>query len=447
MEKQEHGPQRTGRFLRGGSFGHQKKTQRDSCKIGERGVHPKNHAYTIGMIQLCIALKLQSSASFRAVSKTIVILGMYMDLTTKAPSHSTILLWVKKYGHHELTSPKEVADDWVVILDESVQFGQSKLLVIYGIRQSKIDFSRPLKYQDLSPLLLMCRSSWDGEAIKAHLMVIQEQIGCIKYAVADHGNNIKKAIRLMGIPHVYDLTHRISLSLEHIYKEDAEFKGFTKRMASLRGAQALGKMAHVLPPAQRSKARFMNLRPISDWGMAILNLLDRPGNSFKAEKESLSWVESYRDLIQELAQLNRTINTIQSELKNNGLSKKTIAACASTLEEGKTDRLWQFKQTMNEYFQQTIESLKGIDRALCSSDILESSFGKYKNYLQANPMVGITNLCLSIPAFTGNLEREGLMAAFERTKVESIEKWTKSNIGETTLAKRLKVLKWGGNKI
>ena len=398
------------------------------------------------MIQLCIALKLQSSASFRAVSRTIVILSVYLDLATKAPCHSTILLWVKKYGHHELTGPKEVADDWVVILDESVQFGQSKLLLVYGIRQSKIDFSRPLKYQDLCPLLLMCRSSWNGEAIKAQLMHVQEQIGCIRYAVADHGNNIKKAIRLMGIPHVYDLTHRISLSLEHIYKEDAEFRAFTKRMARLRGTQALGKMAHVLPPAQRCKARFMNLRPISDWGMAVLNFLDRPVNCFKDEKRSLAWVEGYRSLIVELAQLNRTINTIESELKNNGLSEKTIAKCASTLEEGRTERLQQFKQTMNEYFQQTMQSLNGIDKALCSSDILESSFGKYKNYLQANPMVGITNLCLSIPAFTGTLEREGLKAAFEGTKTENIETWTKSNIGETTLAKRLKVLKWGVNK-
>lgn len=398
------------------------------------------------MIQLCIALKLQSSASFRAVNKTIVILGLYMDLALKAPSHSTILLWVKKYGHHELTRPREVADDWVVVLDESVQFGQSKLLLVYGIRQSKIDFARPLKYQDLAPLMLMCRPSWNGEAIKARLMDIQEQIGCIKYAVADHGNNIKKAIRLMGIPHVYDLTHRISLSLEHIYKEDAEFKEFTKRMARLRGAQALGKMAHVLPPAQRCKARFMNLRPISDWGMAALNLLDRPGDRFGDEKENLVWVENYRDLIGELAQLNRTINTIQSKLKNNGLSKDTIAMCASMLEEGRTERLQRFKQAMNEYFQQTIESLKGIDKALCSSDILESSFGKYKNYLQANPMVGITNLCLSIPAFTGTLESGELMAAFEGTKVENIENWTKTNIGKTTLSKRLEVLKWGENK-
>lgn len=398
------------------------------------------------MIQLCIALKLQSSASFRAVSKIIVVLGIYLELTVKSPSHATILLWVKKYGHHELTRPKEIADDWVVILDESVQFGQSKLLLVYGVRQSKIDFTQPLKYQDLTPLVLMCRSSWNGESIKEQLMGIQEEIGAIKYAVADHGNNIKKAIRLMGLPHVYDLTHRISLCLEHIYKEDDSFKEFTKRMARLRGAQALSKMAHVLPPAQRSKARFMNLRPISDWGTAVLNLLDRPGSQFKEEKENLSWVESYRDLITELAQLNKMINTIQLKLKNNGLSKGTVEVCQNILEEGRTKRLQQFKQSMNLYFQQTMNSLKGIDQALCSSDILESSFGKYKNYLQANPMVGITNLCLSIPAFTGNLGREGLMDAFERTKVENIENWTKSNIGKTTLAKRLEVLKMGCKK-
>ena len=58
-------------------------------------------------------------------------------------------------------------------------------------------------------------------------------------------------------------------------------------------------------------------------------------------------------------------------------------------------------------------------------------------------MVGITNLCLSIAAFTGTIEEDEIIQAFETTRVDQINKWTLSNIGKTTLAKRMEVLKKG----
>ena len=331
----------------------------------------------------------------------------------------------------------------MIILDESVQFGQNKLLVIYGVRHLDIDFTRPLNYQDLVPLALMSKSTWSGEDIKKELFNIEKQIGKIKYAVADHGSAIKKSLKLAGISHIYDLTHFISITVEHIYREDPIFKEYTKKMAYLRATQALGKMAHVLPPAQRSKARFMNLRPISDWGVSVLNFLDKVDEHFNAEKQSLSWVDQYRDFIKELALLNKMINTIQLTLKTNGLSKLTVETCKQTLSESTSARLIQFKNKVCDYFQQIFNDLPDLDRVLCTSDILESAFGKYKNYLQANPMVGITNLCLSISAFTGEMKPEDLKDAFEKTTVNKIKQWTEKNIGETTLSKRLKVLKNG----
>lgn len=374
----------------------------------------------------------------------MIIINMYLQISTKAPTHSTILLWIKKYGYYELSRPKFRADDWIVMLDESVQFGQNKLLVIYGLRQCNIDFTRPLNYRDLSPLLLKSKSSWSGQHIKEMLEDVQEDIGGnIIYAVADHGNTIKKALNLMKIPHVYDITHRIALSLQHIYREDPEFKAYTERMTHLRRSQVLGKMSHVLPPLQRAKSRFMNLRPISDWGMAVLNLLDQSGECFEDEKVYLSWVKSYSSLIRELALINEIINKIQLMLKTEGLSKQTAQKTKEILNRCQTKRLKEFKSVINEYIEQTLEALPDVDRLLCSSDILESSFGKYKNYLQDNPMVGITNLCLSISAFTGSLVSDELKDAFENTSVGNIEEWTRTNIGKTTLSKRQEVLKVG----
>lgn len=394
----------------------------------------------MAIIQFCLAIKLTSSTSFRAINQIIVVLNIYLNLSLKVPTHATILLWVKKYGYFKLNTANDFANDWVIILDESVQFGQNRLLLVYGIRQSKIDFTRPLNYKDLTPLSLISKSSWKGDDIKGQLEDIEKKVGRICYAVADYGNPIKKAIKMLDIPHVYDITHCISLILEHIYKEDQEFKEYTKQLAHLRGAQSLGKMSHVLPPAQRASARFMNLKPISDWGVAVLKLLDDRTDGFIPEKENLKWVDVYGDLIKELALLNQTINKIQLILKTSGLSKTSVEACIGILSKGTTKRFIQFKQEMIKYFNDVLSTSK-FDQVLCCSDIIESSFGKYKNYLQANPMIGITNLSLSLAAFTGSLASEEIMEAFQTTQVNDIKKWTETNIGQTTLSKRLNVFK------
>jgi len=396
------------------------------------------------LIQLCIGIKLQSSASFRAIHQIILVLNLYLNLSMKAPSHSTVLLWIKKYGYYELTKEKLRAEDWVILLDESVQFGQNKLLVIYGIRESDIDFTRPLQYQDLTPLVLKSKSSWKAEDIKEQIQTIQQQNGTIRYAVADQGSSIRKALDLMDIPHVYDLTHFISLTIEHLYKNDSEFKEYTQKLAHLRGAQALSKMAHVLPPAQRAKARFMNLRPISDWGMAVLRLLDKPIDQYKAEIENLTWVNQYRSLIVELALLNKMVNGIQVVLKTQGLSNKNIILCKPILAQANTKRLMDFSKNMLEYLLSAINTVPKAEKIICSSDILESSFGKYKNYLQANPMIGITNLCLSLSAFTGAINNNEVKCAFENTTITDIKNWTNMNVGKTTMMKRKEIFKKTG---
>jgi len=351
---------------------------------------------------------------------------------------------MKKYGYYELVKPKLLCGDWIVILDESVQVGQNKLLVIYGIRQCNIDFNRPLNYQDLTPLILRSKSSWDSHHIKEMLLDCQEQIGGkIIYAVADQGSSINKALKLMEIPHIYDLTHCIALILDHIYRDDSEFKEYTEKLAYLRRSQVLGKMSHVLPPIQRAKSRFMNLRPISDWGMNVLNLFDRSPEDFLEEINHLNWVNNFRIFIMELSLLNKMINEIEFILKREGLSKQTANRCIEIINQSNTERLQKFRDSIIEYLQGTIETLPKTEKILCSSDILESSFGKYKNYLQSNPMVGITNLCLSIAAFTGSLSSNELKEAFENTTVRDIDKWTKSNIGKTTLARRVEVFNMG----
>jgi hypothetical protein len=114
-------------------------------KSVETGKPPKRYKYGINVIQALVGCKLLSSGGFRALSKIFRIISLSLSLVIEIPCRNTIRSWVQKIGYYELTRPKEVSDDWIIILDLSMQLGQDKILLIYGIRRKNLNFDRPLK--------------------------------------------------------------------------------------------------------------------------------------------------------------------------------------------------------------------------------------------------------------------------------------------------------------
>ena len=53
-----------------------------------------------------------------------------------------------------MQAPIKKTNDWVLIIDESIAVGHERLLVIYGVRTSQIDFNRALTYNDLTPFFI-----------------------------------------------------------------------------------------------------------------------------------------------------------------------------------------------------------------------------------------------------------------------------------------------------
>ena len=103
-------------------------------------------------------MKLESSTGFRAVSKVLVIVQIYFELTRKSPTHTTVLNWVHKIGYFRLSQKKEIANDWIIIPDESIQLGRDKALVIYGIREKNLPSHRALNFTDLVPLRIIVKT-------------------------------------------------------------------------------------------------------------------------------------------------------------------------------------------------------------------------------------------------------------------------------------------------
>jgi len=86
------------------------------------------------MITLFIRLVTEAATSLRAAAKNIDIMQPMLGLTIAVPSWHCGRLWLMRLGHYMLTREKTIGNDWVWIVDHSVQTGEEKCLVILGMR-------------------------------------------------------------------------------------------------------------------------------------------------------------------------------------------------------------------------------------------------------------------------------------------------------------------------
>lgn len=271
-------------------------------------------------------------------------------------------------------------------------------------------------------------------------MDIQKEIGTIAYAVGDYGSDLKKGLKLLNIPHVHDITHKIALILEKAFTDNVFYKEITQNMSDMRIKLSQSDIAHVIPPKQRKKSRYQNLKIISDWCVKVLNLMENDQEKSKAIKDNLKWILPYKTFILELSEINQAICKIEKVLKHNGLSIATREECALHLDTLTSNQGIHIKKQILSHLNMTLVNLPENRKILATSDIIESAFGKYKNYVSCNPMAGITNLVLSIAAFTSSLDEKEIKKALEVTAINDIKKWTEQFIGKTLLQKRREAL-------
>lgn len=370
---------------------------------------------------------------------------LFADLNISPPSHSTIILWSKKFGLYHIERKIPKSNDWVIILDESIEFGNEKMLVILGIKEHDIDYNKALQYQDLECLALKISNSWKGDEIKKILDEVRSKVGEIKYAIADMGNAIKKALAISEISHVEDLTHKLSWIIKNIFEKNEEFMAYTKKLAHLRKTMALSKMSHILPPTQRVHSRFMNLKPIVDWGLSIIEIYKDRTLLPIASAEKLRGVVEHKELLIELSQIVEQAISIQKIFKNKSVSEKTIRECKRHLDKlPNRPNINTFKSEVLMYLKRmrTIKNEQNLKNILCSSDIIESSFGKYKSYINNNKSIGITALSLTIPAFLNDYSNKNtVLSAMENITTNDIKHWSGNNIGDSLITRRKAVLK------
>jgi hypothetical protein len=376
-----------------------------------------------------------SGVSFRSVSKIILVMNISFNLNLRIPSHATVLNWVKKQGIANFRDKTFYDQEkWILIIDESIQFGNKKLLAVLGVPASKQNLGRALTYKDLVPVILKASESWTASEIESEIRSCLD-VEQVLYIVSDNGNNLKSCYNQLGIKHIEDVGHKFSWIIKETFEKQADFETYTKLLSGLRGKLAMSKYSHIIPPNQRIVSRFMNLSPLFHWGNRILKLLDKKLLN-ESEVEKVGFVNQYRELIIQTNHLLGIINKIQKTLKNEGFSKNTSSRCLGLLEDIKDERGKKVVAMIETYFEETLQKMSDQKNIFCSSDIIESCFGKYKSIVKANKSVGITDLCLCIPCLMSEGSLDQIPKAMRNIKTKHIKDWKDKNIGETLYAKR-----------
>ena len=121
---------------------------------------------------------------------------------------------------------------------------------------------RPLQYTDLKTLLIVNKSSWNGELVAKELKKLEATIGKFKYAVGDYGSDLRKGLVLSEIAHIHDLSHLIALIIEKLYKNDDRFIEFKSKMSNMRNKFAQTDIAAIVPPKGRKKSEYQSFDKI-----------------------------------------------------------------------------------------------------------------------------------------------------------------------------------------
>jgi hypothetical protein len=370
-------------------------------------LRPKGHSYLVCVIETAIKFLVTGLNSLRGIEKNFEILTEYWIFST--PNFNTIRQWSLRLGLYEFNRQKEYREDWIFILDMTIELGATKCLVILGISQEKFtrivkEEVRSLQHQDVEVLGLEIMDKSPGTVILEKLKKLAERVGRPVQIISDWGSDIKKGINLYkeenpGVILTYDITHKMANLLKKELLPDERFQDFLRQCSLTRQRIQQTKLYFLIPPRQRTKARYHNVDVLIEWAVKIIEY---------EKKQDFSLISTTYNLDNEaLSLLGFTLNVdILNILKN--LTPFIYENCN------------EFSEAIRKYLGQELWEIHGEIICQCSDlgrRFFYNKFGWLFNYeLDIN---SYTEIFTQIHSVQIQLKTQGLHS-------KSLEEWLKT---------------------
>jgi hypothetical protein len=414
---------------------------------------PRYHQYSVGHVKLYLDLVLADAISVRGASRATQTMKTAFQLPLAVPEWHTGRLWLQRLGYYKLTRPKEQANDWIWIADHTVQIGAEKCFVILGLRQRDLPpVGRCLRHQDVELLALLPVAKSNQAVVQGQLEATVAKTGVPRLIVGDHGSDLKAGVENFCQEHpetsfIYDIKHKTAAVLKRELAHDATWLEFTRLATHTKNCLQQTALAHLVPPNQRTKARYMNIDVLVQWGQDVLALLDSrqpaaaaqcPGQQLQAK---LGWITRFRQPLAEWGELLQLTSGTADFVRRQGLYGKVHLQLAAQLQElAHTARTQRVRTELVAFVAQESAKAHAGERLLGSSEVIESVLGKLKHLEQDQATSGFTGLLLSLGAMVSATTADVILQALESVPTQEVLDWCKETLGPSVQAKRRRAL-------
>jgi hypothetical protein len=414
---------------------------------------PAGHQF--GLVQVVLMLNwVLSGMTLRGTCGALVCMRA-MDVNWgfdfPVPHFTTVRFWFLRLGHYNLHRPKEQGDDWIWIIDHSNQIGQEKCLVILGVRGAQLpppgeDY--PLRLSQMEAIELEPVMVSDKEVVYRQLAANVAKTGVPRAIISDHGGDLAGGIALFRKEHpetvdIYDITHKAACVLKARLERDEQWNAFASQAGRTKSQIQQTEWAFLVPPSQRSKARYMNLGDLVAWGKKTLAILDSPGpdvlkhGTVERLEEKLGWLRPFREGLVRWSEMEQTIDVVVDFVRTQGLYRgagKDLRTRLRTLPLGQTAA--ELSKDLAKFVTEQASRLRRGERLPGSSEVLESCFGKFKTLEGEQSKGGFTSLLLALAACVSERTQEVVHKALQTSKTADVINWFKTKLGQTLGSKR-----------
>lgn len=382
----------------------------------------------------------------------------FLGLEISVPCWTAGRLWLLRIGLYKLQRPKQVADDWIWIIDHTVQLGNVKCMVVLGIRQKHLPKGELyLAHRDIEPIDLIPVEKSNGKIVFSQLEKNIEKTGIPRQIVSDHATDIKCGVEMFcakyNTVHTYDMKHKGATVVKRELKDDEQWQKFANEASRSGKKVQQTKLSHMAPPNQRSKARYMNVKELVDWGSDILCRLQQEKEQKKDEFEKceiyvkFGWVCEFRKNLDEWKSLIEIVQTANEFINFMGLFKGVDKYLQAELYEmPETKKLSHIADELVDFVTEQQKKIGEDDTLLGSSEVIESVIGKYKRLQNDQVKGGFTGMILGLAASVSDFSMETVKRAIESTSTKSVWRWIKEKVGKSVYSKRKEFRKIARNQ-
>lgn len=420
-----------------------------SAPVSASPVALVGHQFSAPMIALCCTLA--KLIGLRATPKVLDCINTVFQLQLKIPSRDAVRNWVCRNGVAILKEAKH-QEDWLWLVDHSVQLGKMNVLVVLGIRSGGIPHDRALCHQDMTPLAVLPSNSRNKETVTEQLKQVADKLGMPVAILCDGAAEIReavKALKPLGLqgPIIDDIKHKVCNYLKRTLVKDPRFMAFEASLGKCAACIQQTELEHLLPPSKKTKCRFMNLNRLIDWALMVQCQLSQPNISPRL-LEKLGWLKEFAKDIETWQGCRQLIGLTLEFANCKGLYLGSTDELTKQLKEVSAtgEMANALLEAILGFYQTNEQKFKSIPNAPVklpsSTEVLESAFGVYKTFQRGHQRGSFTSLLASFAGIFDCCSAGKIANRFARIRNKDVSQWlAESGLDNSTQARRVQAYK------